>query len=56
MECITTEWSWSWRYEFIHGVSKRCHFYFCNNFGNCRPVLIILSLLYFQIYYWGRWY
>jgi len=31
-------------------VSKKCHFYFCNNFGKCRPILIILSLLYSQIY------
>ena len=29
---------------------KGCHFYFCNNFGKFRPILIILSLLYSQIY------
>jgi len=28
---------------------KGCHFYICNNFGRCRPILIIiLSLLYSQ--------
>jgi len=26
------------------------------NFGKFRPILIILSLLYSQIYYWERWY
>jgi len=36
-------------------LKKGCHFYFCNNFGRCRPILIILSLLYSQIYCWGRW-
>ena len=35
---------------YVHCVSKKCHFYFCNNFGKCRPILIILSLLYSQIY------
>ena len=34
---------------------KGCHFYFCNNFGKCRPILIILSLLYSQIYCRGRY-
>ena len=37
-------------------LKKGCHFYFCNNFGKCRPSLILLSLLYSQIYCWGRWY
>jgi len=31
-------------------LKKVCHFYFCNNFGKYRPILIILSLLYSQIY------
>jgi len=31
-------------------LKKGCHFYFCNNFGNCRPILIALSLLYYQIH------
>jgi len=30
-----------------------CQFYFGNNFGKCRPILIILSLLNSQIYYGG---
>jgi len=30
-------------------LKKGCHFYFCSNFGKCRPILIILSLLYSQI-------
>ena len=36
----------------IYTVSQKrvYHFYFCNNFGKCRPILIILSLLYSQIY------
>ena len=29
--------------------------FFFNNFGKCRPISIILSLLYSQIYCWGRW-
>jgi len=37
-------------------LEKGYHFYFCNNFGKCRPILIILLLLYSQIYCWGRWY
>ena len=37
-------------------LKKGCNFYFCNNFGKFRPILIILSLLYSQIYCWGRWY
>jgi len=24
---------------------KTCHFYFCDNFGKCRPILKILSVL-----------
>jgi len=40
----------------IANRSRVSHFYFCNNFGRCRPFLIILSLLYSQIYCWGRWY
>jgi len=35
---------------------KQCHFYFCNNFGKCWLILTMLSLLYSQIYCWGRWY
>jgi len=30
-------------------IKKGCRFYFCNNFGKCRPILIILSPLYSQI-------
>ena len=41
----------------IYTVSQKgCHFSFCNNFGKCRPILIILSLLYSQFYCWGRLY
>jgi len=39
-----------------HCLKKGCRFYFCNNFGKCRPILIILSLLYSQIYCGWRWY
>jgi len=35
---------------FIHCLKKGRHFYFCNNFSKCWPMLIILSLLYSQIY------
>jgi len=31
-------------------LKKECHFYFCNNFGKYRPILMILSLLYSHIY------
>jgi len=31
-------------------LKKARHFYFCNNFDKCRPILIISSLLYSQIY------
>ena len=34
---------------------KRCHFYFCINFGKCRPILIVRSLLNSQIYCGGSW-
>jgi len=30
--------------------------FFFNNFGKCRPISIILSLLCSQIYCWERWY
>jgi len=40
----------------IYCLKKRCHFYFWNKFGKCKPILIILSLLYSHIYCWGRWY
>jgi len=36
-------------------LKKRCHFYFCNNFGKCTPILIILSLLNCQMYCGGSW-
>jgi len=39
----------------IHCLKKRCHFYFCNNFGKCTPILIILSLLNSQMYCGGSW-
>jgi len=53
-----TNTSWNGFVELtnIHCVSKKFHFYFCNNFGKFRPIFIILSLLYFQIYCWGSWY
>ena len=37
-------------------LKKGATFIVCNNFGKCRPILIILSLLYSQIYCWGGWY
>jgi len=31
----------------LHGVSKiGCHFYFCNNFGKCRPILIFFTVVF----------
>ena len=35
-------------------VPKTCHFYFCNNFGKCGPILITLCS-YTLLYYWLYW-
>jgi len=48
IESVLKAWSKLHRTRTVS--QKGCHFYFCNNFDKCTPILIILLLLYSQIY------
>ena len=43
--------SWLTYIQCTQWSRKTYHFYFCDNFGKCGPILITLTLLYSEINY-----